>query len=605
MKLSHKLVMVSAATLMAVSPILSANQNGATAIAATTKKSNAKKATTKKSSSKKTNGDVIVLGRNAYVYDKNGKRNKNYKVGKKVWPVIGKTAQLSAFGTTTINGALYFDIGNGNYIKAANVATVNGKKNKNAKPAKTTKPAASTSSSASDTTDVELTHNAYVYDKNGKRIKSAKTLKKGAKVSYYSTKKIKGKKYYYLGKGQYVKTANAKPVLTAEDEDADVSTAKVLHNAYVYDKKGKRIKTAKTLKKGAKVSYYSTKKIDGKKYIYLGKGQYVKASNLDVSDDTETAADETYITLVKNALVYDDQGNAYSPEQKLSRGGQYQALAAKQIDNKWYYQIGNDGSDTQWIKAVNAAVTQGPALIDDPSFKAPVLDNGINGSATDITIATLASDTNTFNSKGVENPLNNFKAGKTLRVSELVWLWVPSEKKAEQFYKLASDKDGYIKTSVVSTLDGKPLTAKNTETEVVQANTPATDAEKNALRSVVNNATTVRNSDAYKLAAMNARSTYDSAVAAGQKLLTDATASVAAVNKAASDINKAQASLGGSKVKVANINSLTADEQAAIIKAAAAANNVSESAVAINGTQITINGVAGTVTTLPISNYAE
>ncbi len=83
MKLNHKLIMVSAAALMSVSPLVANTQNSVQA-ATTTKsssKTTAKKTTTStkkttdsKSNSKSTSkasSNNITLARNAYVYDKN------------------------------------------------------------------------------------------------------------------------------------------------------------------------------------------------------------------------------------------------------------------------------------------------------------------------------------------------------------------------------------------------------------------------------------------------------------------------------------------------------------------------------------------------------
>ena len=109
MKLSHKLIMLSTAALMGVTPVLGGVNTASVAQAAT-------------KSSK------IVLGSNAYVYLKDGTRNKNYKVGDTAYPVIGKGAKLNAYGLITIKGVSYYSIGDGNYIKASNVATVDGKK---------------------------------------------------------------------------------------------------------------------------------------------------------------------------------------------------------------------------------------------------------------------------------------------------------------------------------------------------------------------------------------------------------------------------------------------------------------------------------------------
>ena len=53
-----------------------------------------------------------------------------------------------------------------------------------------------------------LKHNAYVYDKNGKR-KKHQALKKNHSVTCHGKKKtINGKKYYKIGKNKYIKAAN-------------------------------------------------------------------------------------------------------------------------------------------------------------------------------------------------------------------------------------------------------------------------------------------------------------------------------------------------------------------------------------------------------------
>lgn len=53
----------------------------------------------------------------------------------------------------------------------------------------------------------KLTKNAYIYNVRGKRV-GKKVLKKGKTVKILGTKKIHGKKYYRIGKNQYVRTAN-------------------------------------------------------------------------------------------------------------------------------------------------------------------------------------------------------------------------------------------------------------------------------------------------------------------------------------------------------------------------------------------------------------
>ena len=54
---------------------------------------------------------------------------------------------------------------------------------------------------------ISLKHNAYVYNKSGIR-KSKKSLKKGHRFVTYGLKTIKGKKYYILSKGRFIKASN-------------------------------------------------------------------------------------------------------------------------------------------------------------------------------------------------------------------------------------------------------------------------------------------------------------------------------------------------------------------------------------------------------------
>lgn len=562
MKLSHKIIMLSAAALMGVSPVLGTSPiNAATAKASvkktatkTASKSSSKKAsktasksttqkavkktaknnknasakkstqTTKNTFSKTNNGDQIKIGNNSYVYYANGKRNKNYKVGKKTWPVIGKGAKLSAYGTKTINGKLYYSIGNGNYIKAVNVATINGKKNPKAKIAKTN------SKKSPVTKKIKLIHNAYVYNKNGKRIKSAGKLTKGSTISYLNVKKIKGKTYFNLGKGQYVKTTNAK-----------------------YQK-------------------------------------------------PEDIPDPTYIELVHNSIVYDENGEAYEPQEKYFKGQQFEALAAKEINDKWYYQVGNDGVNTKWIKAVNAAVISGPELIHNPDFNGPTINNNSDAGTA---IVTLRANPIFYNVKGKQISLD-FNAGHTARVDEARYIYIAAQNQVVMAYRLASYPSAYVTQNSIANINGASLTPKNTAEEAQEAGTIATAADKQALNAAISSANSVKASSAYTLASESAKSAYDSAISKGQSVSNSTTSSVLDVKNALAAIQKAQSALTGSKVQVADMNNLSASEQAAIIQLAASANNVSSSNVQFtnNNTQLIITGSDGYQRTVSVSDYA-
>lgn len=67
----------------------------------------------------------------------------------------------------------------------------------------------------SKATDVKLTHNSFIYDKNGKVVREKlhiKFIRRGKTVKLWKTKivTIKGKKYYQIGKNQFIKVANTR-----------------------------------------------------------------------------------------------------------------------------------------------------------------------------------------------------------------------------------------------------------------------------------------------------------------------------------------------------------------------------------------------------------
>lgn len=162
----------------------------------------------------------------------------------------------------------------------------------------------------------KLTHNAYIYKSNGNRY-GKKVLKKGKTVKILGTKKIYGKKYYRIGKNQYVKVANfAKKVSKA---NAVGGQYYLTHNAYVYNAEGKRIKGADTLKKSHIFTVVGTKTINGENYLFLGNGQYVKAANAQ-STSAEGANNQVNNnatnTAVGNTTANDNKHNSSNSQSK-------------------------------------------------------------------------------------------------------------------------------------------------------------------------------------------------------------------------------------------------------------------------------------------------
>lgn len=553
MKLSHKLIMVSAAALMSVSPLLNTTQNVNAATASTkkttTKKTSSKKTTTKKSAStkkttstkkstskkttkkaassktttsKKTTSNTIKLTHNAYVYDKNGKRLKTY-MGSAKYTTIAKGVTVNSNGTKTINGVLYYSLGGGAYIKAANVdgkvATSSSTKKTSSKNTSSNKPSTDESE---DSTSTKLIHNAYVYDVNGKRIKKYEgksKLTKGTEIDTYGTVNIKGKKYYQL------------------DEEGTA---------------------------------------------------FVKAGNVDRP---------TTITLKKNAYIYNGEGK--TKKKLVKKGKTVKTTEARYIGTKLYYKIGDD----QFVKAANVGKVKGEELdpINEPDGAATVeVPDTEDVNSTKVITKGVVS---LYDIKGQKYANRIFDAGVSQQVSELRYIATSVNSTPQLFYKLASGR-GYLKADEV-TVDGKILNAVNTPEQAKADVTVATTADKAKLTQSINEAASVKASEIYKLSSSTAKAAYDKAITDGAIVNNNASATIGQVNEAESAITSAKAKLDGAKIAVANLNSLTPDEVTAIVRAVANANNVPESAIQFSNNNTTLSIVTnGYTQSLNINDYA-
>lgn len=552
MKLNHKLIMVSAAALMSVSPLVANTQNSVQA-ATTTKSSSkttakktttsTKKATDSKSNSKSTSSKTtskassnnITLARNAYVYDKNGKRLDKY-MGSAKYTTIARGVTVKSNGTTKIKGVLYYSLGNNAYIKAANV--VGG---------------ANASSSSKTTT---------------------------------STKK-----------STTSKTTSTKKTSTKKDSDMDAIKVKLIHNAYVYDQNGKRIKkyNGKTkLTKGTTVNTYGTDTINGKDYYQLNAAgtAFVKASNVDSTSSVT-------ITMKKNAYIYD--GNGDTEKKTVKKGKKVKATEARYIGTKLYYKIGDD----QFVKAANVGkVSSKLDPVNEPDGSATVDDNSSYDTNLNASIVTTTKVAPLYDIKGQADSTRSFGAGQKQQVSELRYIATSANSTPELFYKLASGR-GYLKATDVI-YSGKTLSPVNTPEQALTEVTVATTADKAKLTPSINEANAIKNTDAYKLASSSAKSAYDKAITDATAVNNNASATVAQVNEAIANITSAKAKLDGKKVTVANLSNLTPDEVSAIVKLVASVNNVPESNVQFTNNNTTLAIVTnGYTQALNINDYAQ
>ncbi|MGN1272410.1 MAG: SLAP domain-containing protein [Lactobacillus sp.] len=186
--------------------------------------------------------------------------------------------------------------------------------------------------------------NAGVYQINGKKVEeSGITLPVGTPVSTYGTVEIDGTSYTRLN------SANSDLVVKtgwftgayAGDDDATQITVYTMHKALMYDKNGK--KTGKAFREFRNIPVYSNKvTINGKKYYRVYNTlYYVNAANID----------GTKRMLKKNAYVY-ATGSKRANKKVLKKGSIVTTYGSsfKFANGKTYYRI---GKGKQYVRTVN------------------------------------------------------------------------------------------------------------------------------------------------------------------------------------------------------------------------------------------------------------
>lgn len=343
-------------------------------------------------------------------------------------------------------------------------------------------------------------HNSIAYDKDGSKT-GRKYYTYGSIYVDPTPVTINGSQYYKIsGKDQYVKVTNI-----------DGVKRKVTHNAYIYRTSTQRTPygmTASSKKwkfyKGETVTTYggSYKFKNGKRYFRVGgpRKQYIKSYNLgpvigtntstnsntssttnNKSNNSTTNAEEATVT-VQNvaglANIYNNQGRAIQKNIKAgtkfivdrfevtSFADQFPPTAA----DSGFYRI--KGTDT-WIPAL--AVTVNKKLVKHD------YNNEHYG------YIKFINNTDVYNADGTmqnHNGTKIVKQGGHIKVDKLVYIWVPSENKAELFYHLVGTKfyatgnvdqievgnNAYVKASDVEFINqGLTLTPSNTPQEAQAA----------------------------------------------------------------------------------------------------------------------------------------
>ena len=256
--------------------------------------------------------EELALMHNAYLYDEKGQRANKV--------VLGAGSIITSYGIKEINGKHYYilvDRGNKNqvyYVAIGNVVSTSRK----------------------------LKHNAYVYNKHGKRIKKASVLRKGNNINTYgSAVNIRGKKYFIIAQNRFVKATNIaiqKTAVTAvtaspvnepvTEKQQPVVEKTIMHNSYLYDQNGKRANKLIILA-GSTVNTVNFQMINNKGYYMLDDGLFIAAANIDAKK----------LKLKHNAYVYSQHGIRISKKVLHKHKVVKTYGSAVRINNKKYYII--------------------------------------------------------------------------------------------------------------------------------------------------------------------------------------------------------------------------------------------------------------------------
>ena len=188
-----------------------------------------------------------------------------------------------------------------------------------------------------------VSHKAIVYDKNGRPIKKNGkiiTLTKNTFVASLKKAKIvtiKGKKFYQVGKNEFIKVNNVKKVT---EKNASKKLVRVSHNAFIYTKNGKAIKNKlhyKLIKRGHSVKLAKNKVviIKGKKFYQIGKNEFIKVANTKLS--TKAIRLRASLKNHRVAQTYDRSGNLNNHYIKGNHVYNFNEKAT--INGKTYYKL--------------------------------------------------------------------------------------------------------------------------------------------------------------------------------------------------------------------------------------------------------------------------
>ncbi|RMC50037.1 hypothetical protein F5ESL0263_03195 [Lactobacillus sp. ESL0263] len=196
---------------------------------------------------------------------------------------------------------------------------------------------------------VQLRQNSYVYSSKGSR-KSKVSLKRGTYLKTYGKKSIKGKVYYNIGNGRYVKKINT-VIPPKEDKDPVLFTVYLKYDAEFYTKPNGKNSLYTLLGKQPVYETYTDDK--GNTWYRIKYQNWVKASDtqkskpkedkdIPTSDNWDDPNDNTSIEEVKDELSSIPTGTAFDRSTIVETAKCFEKLvndwrASQGVDTKMSY----------------------------------------------------------------------------------------------------------------------------------------------------------------------------------------------------------------------------------------------------------------------------
>ena len=359
---------------------------------------------------------------------------------------------------------------------------------------------------AADTniTNKMIMHTSVAYDKDGNST--------GVKYNAFSYAKLVANPVK-IGDGIYYKVADKDQYLKATNIDG--VTRRITHNTYIYGTSTRRTSYQNRWKlyKGQTITTYggSYRFKNGKHYFRVGgpAKQYVKSYNLGpvikanttmASDSNNTSSntttnkptdnntqpvgkDETNVTVtarVANLCVEVPDKDMVQPSGKTAKMGD--KFVVDRLEQGTRAGTGRDGDDDWELAIYHIKGTN--YWIYNYAVKAAKDIPEQNYSKTKSSRIIFTQPTDIYHADGTVINFNGDRPRKQsgrFKVDKLLYLWVPSENKAELFYHLVGNSvegsksslnftDGYVKASDVKfDTDSVALTPSNTEAEAEAA----------------------------------------------------------------------------------------------------------------------------------------